>query len=80
MINNLHNWFILWDRSIVIQVFGRESYEYQKLATRYKISGSYEQELQDSYKQNLREQAIAINSIIQTWERLGFETEIKGGS
>ncbi len=80
MINNLYNWFILWDRRLVIQVFGRESYEYQKLATRYKISGSYEQELQDSYKQNLREQAIAINSIIQTWERLGFETEIKGGS
>jgi hypothetical protein len=27
----------------------------------------------------LREQAIAINSIIQTWEKSGFETEIKGG-
>ena len=67
-------------RSVVIQVFGRESCEYQKLATRYKISGSYEGECQDSYKQNLQKQAKAINSIIQTWEKLGFETEIKGGS
>ena len=67
-------------RSVVIQVFGRESYEYQKLATRYKISGSYEEEFQDSYIKNLRKQAIAIKAIIQTWERLGFETEIKGGS
>ena len=39
-------------RSVVIQVFGRESDEYQKLATRYKIKGSYEEEFQDSYKQN----------------------------
>lgn len=67
-------------RNVVIQVFGRESSEYQKLATRYKISGSYEEEFQDSYKRNLRKQTIAINSIIQTWKKSGFETETKGGS
>ena len=55
-------------RSVVMQVFGRESCEYQKLATRYKISGSYAEEFQNSYKQNLQKQAIAINSIIQTWK------------
>jgi len=53
-------------RSVVMQVFGRESCEYQKLATRYKISGSYAEEFQDSYKQILRKLEIAINSIIQT--------------
>ena len=57
-------------RSVVMQVFGRESSEYQKLATRYKISGSYTEEFQDSYKQNLRKLEIAINSIIQIY-RLG---------
>ena len=67
-------------RVVVIQVSGRESSEYQKLATRYKIKGSYEGECQDSYKRNLQKQAKAINSIIQTWEKSGFETEIKGGS
>jgi len=55
---------------VVMQVFGRESCEYQKLATRYKISGSYAEEFQDSYKQNLRKLEIAINSIIQIY-RLG---------
>ena len=55
-------------RSVVIQVFGRESCEYQKLATRYKITGSYGEEFQNSYKQSLQKQAKAINSIIQTWK------------
>ncbi len=65
---------------VVMQVFGRESDGYQKLATPYKIKGSYEEERQDSYKRNLQKQAKIINSIIQTWEKSGFETEIKGSS
>ena len=75
--------YLIWIntiRVIAIQVFGRESSEYQKLATSYKIKGSYEGERQDRYKQNLQKQAKAINSIIQTWEKSGFETEIKEGS
>ena len=75
--------YLIWIntiRIVVMQVFGKESSEYQKLATHYKISGSYEGERQDSYKRNLQKQETAINSIIQTWEKSGFETEIKGGS
>ncbi|OGO06105.1 MAG: hypothetical protein A2Z76_00535 [Chloroflexi bacterium RBG_13_56_8b] len=67
-------------RGVVIQVFGKESYEYEKLAIDYKIPGAYKEERQLSYRQNLRKRAIAITSIIQTWEELGFETETKGGS
>ena len=67
-------------RGVVENVFGRESYEYQKLAERYRISGSFEEVRQNSYKIILKKRATAILSIIQTWETVGLETEIKGDS
>jgi len=67
-------------RGVIEKVFGRESYEYQKLAEVYRISGSFQEVLQNSYLRNLQRRATDILSIIQTWETLGFETEMKEGS
>jgi len=75
--NNEYHLWIQTIRGVVEKVFGKESYEYQKLAEVYRISGSYEETRQNSYKHNLQRRAIAILSIIQTWETIGLEPEIK---
>lgn len=67
-------------RGVVIQVFGRDSHEYQLLATPYKFYGSNAEARQKSYRRILRNREIDIESIIQTWGRLGFEAEAKGDS
>jgi len=59
-------------RGIVEQVFGRDSNEYQKLAKTYSPSGLVPQ---SSYKRILQKRAIALTSIIKTWEALGFENK-----
>lgn len=60
-------------RGVVAQVFGKESYEYGKLAPIYRVSSAYGE--QNSYRKNLKKRAIALSSIIKTWETLGFETK-----
>ena len=62
-------------RGVAEKVFGKDSYEYQKLAQVYTITGSFAEEKQNSYVRILRKRATAILSIIQTWEATGFETE-----
>jgi hypothetical protein len=74
--NNME--YSLWIRTIrgvIEKVFGKNSYEYQQLAEVYKISGSFDETRQNSYKLILQKRAAAIMSIIQTWEATGFETK-----
>jgi len=75
--NNEYRLWIQTIRGVVENVFGQESYESQKLAQTYQISGSHEEARQRSYKYNLKMREIAILSIIQTWETIGLEPEIK---
>lgn len=59
-------------RGVIIHVFGKESYEYQQLSKIYSLSRNFPQ---NSYKQNLKKRAIALESIIKAWETLGLETD-----
>ena len=63
-------------RGVIEKVFGRESIEYQKLATLYKLTGSFNEVRQNSYKRNLKKRETEILSIIKTYETLGFGEEV----
>lgn len=65
-------------RGVVEKVFGKGSYEYERLAQVYRIVGSYEETRQNSYISNLRRRDIDISSIIQTWEATGGESHGEG--
>ena len=75
--NNNYPLWIETIRGVVANIFGQESSEYQKLATRYKISGSSEEARQNSYKKILWHRQIDILSIIQMHETLGTTSVTK---
>jgi len=78
--NRRYHLWIQTIRGVIEKVFGKDSYEYQRLAEVYQISGSREEVRQNSYMNNLIRRETAIVSIIQTWEATGFKTETEEDS
>jgi hypothetical protein len=75
-----NNQYILWIKTIkgiVEKVFGRDSTEYQQLATSYQITGKFTDVRQNSYEKIINRRAVEILSIIKIHETLGKEPDVK---